>query len=222
MGTILSGLAALADLVLRAECAGCGGAGAPLCAECADVLARGPRRCRSRPGCPPVWAAGPHAGRHREVLLAFKEHGRRALAGPLGRSLARAAVDAGAGAGPVLLVPVPTRRSSARRRGYDAVGLLAAAAAAELTAQRFDVRLRPVLRHTRRVSDQVGLGARSRRANLAGALEMRPGSGPELRRHRVLVVDDVLTTGATVAEAARALRAGGAGVLGAAVLAERG
>ena len=78
-----------------------------------------------------------------------------------------------------------------------------------------------VLRHTRRVGDQAGLGRDARAANLAGALAVRPRARDAVRGAACLVVDDVLTTGATVAEAARALRSDGAAHVAAATLAVR-
>jgi predicted amidophosphoribosyltransferase len=71
------------------------------------------------------------------------------------------------------------------------------------------------LGHQRRVADQAGLTAADRATNLSGALRVRQ----DLRGLRVVVVDDVITTGATLAEAARALRAAGAEVPAAAVIA---
>lgn len=79
------------------------------------------------------------------------------------------------------------------------------------------VRVLPVLRQRRRVVDQSGLTAAQRTANLAGALEMVPGGVRLLGAGRVVLVDDVMTTGASLAEAARAL----GGVASAAVLAVR-
>jgi len=73
----------------------------------------------------------------------------------------------------------------------------------------------PALEHRRRVADQAGLTATDRAANLTGALQARL----DLHGVRVIIVDDVVTTGATLAEAARALRAAGAEVLAAAVIA---
>ncbi|WP_393916746.1 ComF family protein [Halostreptopolyspora alba] len=219
----LSSLAALADLVLGERCAGCAGPRGPLCASCGAVLDRPPHRCRARPGCPPVWAAGPHAGRYRALLLAFKEHRVRGLATPLGRRLACAVAAAAPAGDPPVLVPVPTRGGAARRRGYDPVRLLAATAARE--HGHIPHRLRVVadaLAHQRRVAEQTGLDRHRRRANLAGALSARPRAVPDLRGTRAVVVDDVVTTGATLAEASRALRAAGAHVVGAAVLTSAG
>ncbi|WP_232524313.1 ComF family protein [Nocardiopsis gilva] len=125
-------LSALVDLLLGERCAGCGRAGTLLCAACAETLDRRPRRCATRPGCPPVWAAGPYAGCGRDLLLRFKDGGVRALSAPLGRRLARAVAEAAPARGAVVLVPVPPRTAALRRRGFDPVALLARAAAEEL------------------------------------------------------------------------------------------
>ena len=156
---------------------------------------------------PFVLAAATYDGVVRELLLAHKEHGRTTLAGPLGALLARAVAAYGAG---VVLVPVPSAPAAVRARGHDHARRLAAAA-----ARRARVRSAPLLVGVRSVADQSGLDAVGRAANLAGAL--RAGRGA--RGLSVVVVDDVVTTGATLAEAARALTAAGADVLGAAVVA---
>ncbi len=168
-----------------------------------------------------MWAAGPYAGRRRSLLLAFKEHRRRALAGPLGGTLARAIAAASPEGRPPVVVPVPTRDSAVRRRGYDPVHVLAHAAVQPYGRTPARSPVVSALRHRRRVVDQAGLNRCRRRVNLAGALVTRPRAVPAVRGTRVIVVDDVVTTGATLAEACRALRAAGADVVGAAVLAER-
>ncbi|TQN30450.1 putative amidophosphoribosyltransferase [Haloactinospora alba] len=213
-------VAALADLVLGEPCAGCAGPGGPLCPGCAEALERRPWPCRPRPGCPPAWAAGPYAGRERSLLLAFKEHRRRGLAAPLGRRLA-AAVSAGGGVRDAVVVPVPARSGAARRRGYDPALLLAEAACADLRCRTGTVRVVRALRYRRRPVDQAGLGRERRRANLAGAFTLRPEAVPSLRHRSVVVVDDVLTTGATLSEATRVLRRIEAAEVRAAVLTER-
>jgi Predicted amidophosphoribosyltransferases len=117
----------------------------------------------------------------------------------------------------VLLVPVPSARAAVRARGHDPALRITIAAVRELRARRLRVRCLDVLRQTRGVADQATLTATERLANLAGALSVaRPAT---VQGRRLLIVDDVITTGATLAEAARALRAAGAHVLAVAVVA---
>ncbi|WP_106397615.1 ComF family protein [Actinocorallia populi] len=202
---------ALAELLLPARCAGCRVPGPPVCARCAARLAGPGLAVAARP---PVWAVGAYEGALRSLVLAHKEKGRTALSGPLGRALAGLVASRWA-PGPVLLVPVPSARRTVRRRGRDATLLMAGAAAAALREAGWAARCVPVLRQRRGVAEQVGLGAAERRANLADGLRVaRPVAGAS-----VLLVDDVVTTGASLAEAGRALRAAGAVLEGAAVLA---
>jgi predicted amidophosphoribosyltransferase len=114
-------------------------------------------------------------------------------------------------------VPVPSTRAAVRRRGHDPTLRITAAAVAALRARGVPVRRVPALAHARRVADQAGLPMAGRAANLAGALHVaRPGA---VAGRRVVLVDDVITTGSTLAEAARALCAAGAEVPAAAVIA---
>lgn len=212
----------LTDLVLPAECGGCGRPRAVLCAACRTAVSgTAPRRVRPAPepaGLPPVHAAARYADEVRAVLLAHKERGALALSRPLGEALAGAALaglraageprrDRDGGDGPVLLVPVPSARRAVRARGHDPARRIAYAAAGELRRTGVPVRVLPALRQWRAVADQSGLGARQRLANLSGALAVAPGCGRLLRGGRVVLVDDLMTTGASLAEAARAVRA---------------
>ncbi|MFI5670156.1 ComF family protein [Streptomyces sp. NPDC051704] len=224
----------LAGLVLPAGCGGCGAARVLLCPGCARALsgaAAGLVRPSPRPaGLPAVYAAAAYEGAVREVVLAHKERGALPLAGPLGAALA-VAVDravggragaAGAAAGEELvLVPVPSARRQVRARGHDPARRTALAAAARLRRAGVPARVASVLRQLRPVADQAGLGARERRENLTGALGVCGGVGQWFpATARIVLVDDLITTGATLAEAARALRAASAGaVAGAAVVA---
>ncbi|MFG2528205.1 ComF family protein [Streptomyces sp. NPDC048516] len=215
----------LAGLVLPVDCAGCGRPRTELCAECRRRLGRdgrGAQRVRPWPspaGLPRVWAGAPYADEVRAVLLAHKERGALRLAGPLGAVLAGAVRGLGPFGGPQLLVPVPSARRAVAGRGHDPVRRMALRAAGELRRAGAGARVLDVLRQRRAVSDQAGLSARQRLANVAGALEVPVPAARLLAGRSVVLVDDLVTTGATLAEAARAVRAAAGRVTGAAVVA---
>ncbi len=194
--------AACADalsLLFPTWCAGCDDPDVALCALCRDALApRGLRRVL--PDGLEVRSAVAFEGAPARVLRAFKEDGRTGLARPLGRALAAVAPASGA-----MVVPVPTSRTAMRRRGYRV---------AELLAARAGLRPRRLLLPAHAAADQRGLQREARAENVAGTMRALPLAG-----RRVLIVDDVVTTGATLGEAARALRAAGAEVVGAATVA---
>jgi len=268
-----------------------------LCPECRAVLSgAAPSRVRpvpEPPGLPAVHAAAPYADEVRAALLAHKERGALALAGPLGAALAVAvrvglqearrracgaltgpdggsvtgpwaegagALDAfvgrdaaravraedpgardgltgsdaaravrsgrggacpgsgdarpgvddawpGHGGAPVLLVPVPSARGAVRARGHDPARRSALAAAGELRRTGTPARVLAVLRQRRAVADQSGLNSRQRLDNLGGALEVAAGGARLLVGGSLVLVDDLMTTGASLTEAARAVRA---------------
>ncbi|MDK1476923.1 phosphoribosyltransferase family protein [Streptomyces sp. 549] len=220
----------LADLVLPADCAGCGAPRAGLCAECTSALHGPVRRVRPDPPggdpgrLPAVYAAGEYGDELRAVLLAHKERGALRLTRPLAAALERAVRAAARscaepGAGPLLLVPVPSARRAVAARGHDPVLRMARAAAGRLRGSGRQVRVLAALRARRRVADQAGLGAAARARNLSGALEVPGAAVPLLAAGPVVLVDDLMTTGCSLAEACRAVGAAGGRVAGAAVVA---
>jgi predicted amidophosphoribosyltransferase len=156
----------------------------------------------------PVLSLGRYAGPRREAIVAVKEHGRADLIAPLAVAL-KAGLERlliwGVIESPLTVVPAPTRRSSARRRGGDPVARMARAAAADLR----DVDVTQALRLRAMVRDSVGLSGADRQRNIAGRVKInKPVAGV------VLVVDDIVTTGATASESVRVLHVSGADVAG--------
>jgi predicted amidophosphoribosyltransferase len=209
-------LVGVLDLILPLECGGCGAPATRWCDTCdieLSVSAEQPHVVNPRidPQVP-VFALGRYVGARRQAILAMKEHGRGDLVAPLARALAvgvHRLLTWGMVETPLTIVPAPTRRSAARRRGGDPVARLARAA----VAGHPDVAVVPALRLKALARDSVGLGTSAREHNIAGQVLLR-GQRP---RTEVVIVDDIVTTGATARESVRTLRA--AGIQVAAVLA---
>lgn len=219
------------DLVLGSCCVGCARPGRALCARCWAAVPdaatpHGPSP--PPPGLVPTFAVGDYDAVLRALVLAHKEHRVVALTRPAGRLLARSVGAALADLvdhardGPVLLVPVPSRPAIVRRRGHDPTLAMTRAAARTLGPGVRVARLLRVRRGSGLV-DQAGLDASARAANLAGTLVAPAGvvrrAGERCPRAHVVLCDDVLTTGATLREAQRALEAVGVPVLAAASVA---
>jgi predicted amidophosphoribosyltransferase len=200
------------DLVLPLECGGCGAPSTRWCDVCAQQLAvkaDEPHLLTPRvdPGVP-VLSLGRYAGARREAIVAVKEHGRADLIAPLAVALSAGLTNLltwGVLGTPLTVVPAPTRRSAARRRGGDPVARMARAATADLPG----VHVTQALRMRAMVRDSVGLSGADRQRNIAGRVKIiKPVSGG------VLVVDDIVTTGATASESVRILGIAGAQVRG--------
>lgn len=223
---------AAADLLLGGHCAGCDRAGRVLCPDCAAGLPTGAAPAWPRPvpaGLAPPFAAGEYDGVLRQLVLGHKERRMLGLRRPLARLLAQAveaALEAaldGRAPGPVVLVPVPSRPGVARTRGHDPTRTITLGAARMLGRSGADVVAASVLRSRPGVVDQAGLGAGARAANLGGSMHCpaeRLRALAARRTHaRVVVCDDVVTTGSTLREAQRALEVVGLEVVAVAAVA---
>lgn len=221
----------LADLVLPSACAGCGGERLRLtygvCAACAATLeALRPFRTAPSPppsGMPRCVAAGAYEGELRGVLLAFKERGRHRLGRPLGALLATAVASVAPRDRPVCLVPVPSTAAAARERNGDHMARMAGHAVRRLRAAGWDARVGRILQASPR-PDSVSLTVAERAAAAESSLRIRPRriAFPHHGRSRegtLVVVDDIVTTGATLAAVTRRLEEANMLVAGAAVLA---
>ena len=207
----LAHTAPVLGLVLPLQCGGCGAPDTGWCAACEKELAVRPGEPhvitpRLDPGVP-VLSLGRYAGARRRAIIAVKEHGRADLIRPLAAAIAAALGQLlrwGILDTPLTVVPAPTRRSAARRRGGDPVTRMARAA----TASQRGLRVVPALRLSAFTRDSVGLSSVDRQRNIAGRIRLStPVTGP------VLVVDDVVTTGATATESVSVLHASGADVV---------
>jgi predicted amidophosphoribosyltransferase len=217
-------LAASIDLLLGSSCVGCARAGPSLCSRCEECFQKVPQRVLPTPapaGLPPAFAVTAYDGVAKVVLLAHKEQGRLSLARPLGRALALSCYGLLAiresRPGAVHLVPVPSAPRRVRERGHDPLLRVARECRRAMRVGGVVATVQPLLRAVRAVQDQAGLSAPARHDNLREAFDVVgrrcPADGT------VVVVDDIITTGATAAEASRALSEAGLPVAGVAVVA---
>ncbi|CAM3066485.1 ComF family protein [Tsukamurella hominis] len=214
---VAGGVDDLIELAVPRTCGGCGFPRVRWCARCEAALHDVPALIRTTvdPGVP-VWTLGRYDGPRRRAVLQLKERGRGDLAVPLGRAVAHGLLRLRAwgelGDDPVL-VPAPTTAWAARRRGGDVVTAVCRAAA-RTASPVCGLAVSPVLRAVG-AAESVGLGAAARVANVRGTVRVRelPAAGT------VVLVDDVVTTGATLAESVAALARRGVPVAAALTLA---
>lgn len=215
----MHGLDAALELAAPRQCSGCDLAGVRWCVRCAHTVGR----LAELPGVgwvdrpdvdlPATWSHADYIGPVRGAIPAYKD-GRRDL-GPVLQSLLRAGLAGLLTADPglrasladrsLLIVVAPSRAASLRTRGCLPVRDLVRAAWSPAAAGSLPLAPHRCLRFHRRAADQGGLSRRERGTNLVGAFR-----AAGVRGRSCLLVDDVVTTGATLAEGARALRAAGA------------
>lgn len=223
----LAPFARVLDFLLPPACAGCGGSageevragGGPVCRNCRLRLPPVPLPVCGRCGTPlgtgeapsclecmewPELLAGARAAcllesPARELVHALKYHGWRGAGGFMGAEMARRAGEEVKRTHCV--VPVPTSRKNLRRRGYNQAAVIARALAAAL-----DIPLLPCLERRSQRGTQTALNPMQRRANVSGAFTMVEDFAGSVAGRRILLVDDVITTGATAVAAVEALR----------------
>ena len=200
-------LAAAGDLLLGARCHGCGQPWWGICPGCRRLLAS--RRPFTRPvprpdGFPVTVTSSVYDPILRRVINAHKERQALTLTGFLAERLALsvhmllASEPYAVGASRIVLVPIPSAARTVRSRGFDATASMARLAARRLRV-RYPVTVRSALTQARRVADQAGLDAPARQENLAGAYRLRR----PITAGTAVLVDDLVTTGSSLTEAAR-------------------
>lgn len=188
---------------------------AGLCPGCWQALAHWPvpevrPHLGEEPDFKPM-AAFAYEGWLRELVHAWKFEGRSALTRPLARCMAARLKDQGAGAYD-LAVTLPANPASLQERGFDAAGELAA-----MVARGLGLELRQPLRQLRHRQRQSGLKHQDRLKNAQGLYALAPGEAVEGKH--LLILDDLMTTGATAQAASAALLEAGALSVGVGVLA---
>lgn len=219
MGTVWRGivrdLKGIAELVAPTACAGCRAPGVRWCGACRrEIAAARPGPWSPSPwpdGFPPTWSGPPYEGAVRGAILAWKEQDRVDLTPVLAEVLAEVLATALASGAlhteevpELVLVPAPSSRAGTRARGRRPVTELAVAVAGR-------GRVVDALQLVRRVRDQSGLGTEDRARNLRGAVGLTARGAERVRGRPCVIVDDVVTTGATLVDCTRALHEAGSG-----------
>jgi predicted amidophosphoribosyltransferase len=202
--------AALTEIIFPSRCLGCRRLGIKICSQCRAFWHPHIYRTliTTERNSFPVYSAIEYSSVARRVLVSSKESGLFDADQLILQALMHSLSYLYGEIGIADLVPVPSRKSATRRRGRNFL----LTHTLELSKNP-RVLTRPLLHHTRRVKDQTSLNAKQRQINLSGSFDCITMAGSA--HIPVIIVDDVVTTGATLREAGRALHAGGFTVLGA-------
>lgn len=183
-------------MIFQTRCAGCDKPGSPICTTCRFALVgRAPRSQQHG-----VIAAVPFVGRARDVVVSLKYRNRRQVARHLGGLLVNRLVEVGEHGRIDVVTWAPTSTRRARQRGFDQAEVIA-----QVVAQQLGLPCRRLVERSGRTGPQTGS---TRDQRLSRPLDFR--ARPSVRDQRVLVVDDVVTTGATLAAVRRTLVEAGA------------
>ncbi|MCL2784118.1 MAG: hypothetical protein FWD55_01520 [Propionibacteriaceae bacterium] len=207
------------DLLFQGLCPGCHSPGRGVCCGCTTRVMMDQAKIRSRPGIDlPLWCGGDYAPPLMNIISAAKDHHRRDGIWLLSVRLAFACaglIDERGLTGEGILVPFPSRGAAVRERGLDFTQILAAKTVGHLRRIGHRISGSSLLRHVRSVQDQSELSVSQRQGNLEGSLAAIPTS----EQRWMIVIDDVVTTGASMREAVRALRSVGYAPVGLAAVA---
>ena len=192
----------LNTLLFPVRCYGCRDLGFAICSNCRKHW--NPHIYKSQIADLSVYSAVPYSVVARNILLAAKEENQKSADQLIIRALSKSLETLFRNFPISAIVPIPSQPSSNRRRGRDFVSEISISVAREC-----GVAVLPMLHHQRVIRDQSKLNIASRRENLAMALAIKPEYSGNYSAEKVVILDDLLTTGATIKEAKRALTKGG-------------
>lgn len=195
----------LLDLLLPTKCVLCSALGSPICSNCRPKIIT-KSRVVTRGHLQGV-AVSEYGAVEHDLLKSFKEKGQTGVLSVLAAALATPLSQAAENVGDALLVPMPSSRANYLKRGYEPAKLMARKANA---LAGYPCRVVSALSFQRVVEDQAGLNARARHSNLAGSMS----ANRAVNGRHVILFDDIVTTGATILEGARAVSKSGGEVLG--------
>ena len=196
-------------LLFPTRCFGCRELGYSICSQCRKLW--NPHLYKSRIFDVAVYSAIPYSPVAKNILLSAKEQNIKSADQLVQIALSASLQELFQKHARCALVPIPSRRSSNRRRGRDFINEMAIS-----VAKDFGVAVLPLLEHQRIIRDQSKLNIASRRQNLEMALSIKPEFRGKYLGEKVVILDDLVTTGATINEANRALTRGGFAVQAAA------